>query len=63
MEEVGRARKNAIESVQPCHRKITFTVPKKFIITEEPAKPEQFVDLGTVNLQSVFEDEGRECIF
>jgi len=49
--------------IQPCHRKITLTVPKKAIITEDPPKAEQWVDVGTINLQSVFEEEGRDCIF
>jgi len=46
----------------PCHRKIKFLIPKKFIIGEEP-KPNEWLDIGTVNLQSTFEDEKRECIF
>jgi hypothetical protein len=46
----------------PCHRRIKMTIPKKFIINEEP-KATDWVDMGTVNLQSIFEDEQRECIF
>ncbi|KAI1719964.1 transthyretin-like family domain-containing protein [Ditylenchus destructor] len=45
----------------PCHRKITFKIPQKFIVGEP--KPEEWVDIGQINLQSVFEDENRDCIF
>uniref|UniRef100_A0A0R3RID5 Transthyretin-like family protein n=1 Tax=Elaeophora elaphi TaxID=1147741 RepID=A0A0R3RID5_9BILA len=46
--------------LHPCQRKITFKIPKKFIHTGEP-KPEQWIDIGTLNLQGHFEEEGREC--
>ncbi|CAK5081836.1 unnamed protein product [Meloidogyne enterolobii] len=46
----------------PCHRKIKFLIPKKFIIGEEP-KLNEWLDIGIINLQSTFEDEKRECIF
>ncbi|KAI1727576.1 transthyretin-like family domain-containing protein [Ditylenchus destructor] len=47
---------------KPCHRKITFKIPQKFIVGDEP-KPEEWVDIGQINLQSVFENENRDCIF
>ncbi|KAK6103349.1 Transthyretin-like family protein [Brugia pahangi] len=45
----------------PCQRKITFKIPKKFIHNGEP-KSEQWIDIGVLNLQGHFEDEGRECL-
>ncbi|KAH7727441.1 Transthyretin-like family protein [Aphelenchoides avenae] len=49
------------DGATPCHRKLKFTLPKKFIIGEEP-KPDQWIDVGVINLQSTFEEEKRECI-
>jgi len=46
----------------PCHRKIKLVINQKFIIGEDP-KPEDWVDVGTINLQSVFDNEKRDCIF
>ncbi|EFO20180.1 hypothetical protein LOAG_08310 [Loa loa] len=50
------------DGLTPCQRKIAFHIPKKFIHNGEP-KPEQWIDIGILNLQGHFEDEGRECIF
>jgi len=45
----------------PCLRKIKLTIPKKFIIKEEPTES-NWVDIGVINLQSTFAEEKRECI-
>uniref|UniRef100_A0A915PN31 Transthyretin/hydroxyisourate hydrolase domain-containing protein n=1 Tax=Setaria digitata TaxID=48799 RepID=A0A915PN31_9BILA len=49
------------DGLTPCQRKITFKIPKKFIHNGAP-KPEQWVDIGILNLQGHFEEEGRECV-
>ncbi|VDK46866.1 unnamed protein product [Anisakis simplex] len=51
---------DCLDGLTPCQRKITFTIPKKFIHTGNPT-PEQWVDIGVLNLQAQFEMEGREC--
>ncbi|EYB87905.1 hypothetical protein Y032_0255g324 [Ancylostoma ceylanicum] len=45
----------------PCSRKIKFTIPKKFIHNGNPT-PEQWIDIGVINLEGAFDDEGRECV-
>ncbi|CAD6197730.1 unnamed protein product [Caenorhabditis auriculariae] len=45
----------------PCSRKLKFLIPKKFIHGGDPT-PEQWVDIGVLNLEGAFEDEGRECV-
>ncbi|KAE9418405.1 hypothetical protein Angca_009621 [Angiostrongylus cantonensis] len=45
----------------PCSRKIKLVIPKKFIHNGNPTA-EQWIDLGTFNLEGAFDDEGRECI-
>ena len=45
----------------PCQRKIKFVIPQKFIIGDVP-KDDQWVDFGTINLESTFAEEKRECI-
>ncbi|ETN68900.1 Transthyretin-like family protein [Necator americanus] len=46
---------------EPCSRKIKFTIPKKFIHNGNPT-PEQWIDIGVINLEGAFDDEGRECV-
>ncbi|OZC11770.1 Transthyretin-like family protein [Onchocerca flexuosa] len=48
------------DGLTPCQRKITFKIPKKFIHSGVP-KPEQWIDIGVLNLQGYFEEEEREC--
>uniref|UniRef100_A0AC35FZE4 Uncharacterized protein n=1 Tax=Panagrolaimus sp. PS1159 TaxID=55785 RepID=A0AC35FZE4_9BILA len=45
----------------PCQRKVKFIIPQKFIISDAP-KDDQWVDFGTINLESTFAEEKRECI-
>ncbi|KAK6023345.1 hypothetical protein OSTOST_10871, partial [Ostertagia ostertagi] len=45
----------------PCSRKLKFVIPKKFIHNGNPA-PEQWLDIGVINLEGAFDDEGRECV-
>ncbi|CAI5440764.1 unnamed protein product [Caenorhabditis angaria] len=45
----------------PCSRKIRFTIPKKFIHGGTPTE-DQWIDIGTINLEGTFDNEGRECI-
>ncbi|KAL3994002.1 Transthyretin-like family protein [Acanthocheilonema viteae] len=49
------------DGLTPCLRKITYRIPKKFIHNGEP-KPEQWIDIGVLNLQGHFEEEERECL-
>uniref|UniRef100_A0AC35U5I2 Transthyretin-like family protein n=1 Tax=Rhabditophanes sp. KR3021 TaxID=114890 RepID=A0AC35U5I2_9BILA len=46
---------------QPCQRKTKLVFPKKYIISGEP-EPENWVDIGVLNLEGSFDDEKRECI-
>jgi len=50
------------DGATPCQRKIKMSIPKKFIVTEEQPSADKWIDVGTINLQSTFEDEKRECI-
>uniref|UniRef100_A0A7E4WBJ6 Transthyretin-like family protein n=1 Tax=Panagrellus redivivus TaxID=6233 RepID=A0A7E4WBJ6_PANRE len=45
----------------PCLRKVKLIIPQKFIIGAEPTA-DQWVDFGTINLESTFAEEKRECI-
>ncbi|VDD89838.1 unnamed protein product [Enterobius vermicularis] len=45
----------------PCQRKLTFVIPKKFIHNGTP-RPEQWVDIGVLNLEGQFDHEDRECV-
>ncbi|KHJ91812.1 Transthyretin-like family protein [Oesophagostomum dentatum] len=45
----------------PCSRKIKFVIPKKFIHNGNPT-PEQWIDIGVINLEGAFDDEKRECV-
>ncbi|KAI6183982.1 Transthyretin-like protein 46 [Aphelenchoides bicaudatus] len=49
------------DQATPCQRKFKLTVPKKYIISNDPTEKD-WVDIGTINLQSTFHDEKRECI-
>ncbi|PAV67590.1 hypothetical protein WR25_02335 [Diploscapter pachys] len=44
----------------PCRRKLKFTIPKSFIHNGEP-NAEQWLDIGTLNLEGTFDKEEREC--
>ena len=46
----------------PCQRKVKFVIPQKFIIGDPPKDESQWVDFGTINLESTFAEEKRECI-
>lgn len=46
---------------QPCQKKITLRIPKKFIHNGEPTA-EQWIDIGVLNLESTFAVEERECL-
>ncbi|KAK5972565.1 Transthyretin protein 5 [Trichostrongylus colubriformis] len=45
----------------PCSRKLKFIIPKKFIHNGNPS-PDQWLDIGTINLEGSFDAEGRECV-
>ncbi|CAI4223670.1 unnamed protein product [Auanema sp. JU1783] len=49
------------DETEPCLRKLKFVIPKSFIHDGEP-KPEQWIDIGTLNLEGTFGEEKRECI-
>ncbi|VDO71094.1 unnamed protein product [Heligmosomoides polygyrus] len=50
-----------LDEQTPCSRKLKFVIPKKFIHNGNPT-PEQWIDLGVINLEGAFDDEGRECV-
>nr|CDJ90783.1 Transthyretin domain containing protein [Haemonchus contortus] len=52
---------DCLDEQHPCLRKMKFVIPKKFIHNGDP-KPEQWVDIGVLNLEGSFDNEGRECI-
>ncbi|PIO71291.1 Transthyretin-like family protein [Teladorsagia circumcincta] len=43
-----------------CSRKLKFIIPKKFIHNGNPS-PEQWLDIGVINLEGTFDQEEREC--
>nr|CDJ90784.1 Transthyretin domain containing protein [Haemonchus contortus] len=45
----------------PCSRKLKFVIPKKFIHNGNP-RPEQWLDIGSINLEGAFDQETRECM-
>ncbi|KAK6023346.1 Transthyretin-like family protein [Ostertagia ostertagi] len=52
---------DCLDEKNPCLRKMRFVIPKKFIHNGNP-KPEQWVDIGVLNLEGAFDKEGRECL-
>uniref|UniRef100_A0A1I7YQV6 Transthyretin-like family protein n=1 Tax=Steinernema glaseri TaxID=37863 RepID=A0A1I7YQV6_9BILA len=52
---------DCLDGQTPCQRKVKLTIPKKFIHGGTP-KPEEWIDIGIINLQGSFENEGRECV-
>uniref|UniRef100_A0A7I4Y6X7 Transthyretin-like family protein n=1 Tax=Haemonchus contortus TaxID=6289 RepID=A0A7I4Y6X7_HAECO len=50
-----------LDEQTPCSRKLRFDIPKKFIHNGNPT-PEQWLDIGVLNLEGAFDQEGRECV-
>ncbi|VDN08558.1 unnamed protein product [Thelazia callipaeda] len=48
------------DRIMPCQRKIEFKIPKSYVNTGK--RVENFFDIGTVNMQIIFEKESRDCI-
>uniref|UniRef100_A0A7E4URY2 Transthyretin-like family protein n=1 Tax=Panagrellus redivivus TaxID=6233 RepID=A0A7E4URY2_PANRE len=46
--------------INPCRRKVTFEIPKKFIASGPNVV--QWYDLGSINLNTKFPGEERDCI-
>uniref|UniRef100_A0A915EHD3 Uncharacterized protein n=1 Tax=Ditylenchus dipsaci TaxID=166011 RepID=A0A915EHD3_9BILA len=47
------------DGIMPCQRKVTFTVPDAYVTNG--ATPSKFFDIGTINMQIVFQSEERDC--
>ncbi|VDO52146.1 unnamed protein product [Haemonchus placei] len=58
-QEMCKATEAAI--LWPCSRKLKFVIPKKFIHNGNP-RPEQWLDIGSINLEGAFDQETRECM-
>ncbi|CAK5028973.1 unnamed protein product [Meloidogyne enterolobii] len=48
------------DGIMPCQRKVTFNIPDSFVTNG--AVPSKFFNIGTINMQIVFENEARSCI-
>uniref|UniRef100_A0A7E4V9V3 Transthyretin-like family protein n=1 Tax=Panagrellus redivivus TaxID=6233 RepID=A0A7E4V9V3_PANRE len=48
------------DGLMPCQRKVSFTIPDKYI--ESGSHPTKIFDIGTVNMQIIFEGEERDCL-
>uniref|UniRef100_A0A183BPN6 Transmembrane protein n=1 Tax=Globodera pallida TaxID=36090 RepID=A0A183BPN6_GLOPA len=48
------------DGVMPCQRKVTFNIPDSYVTAG--AVPAKFFDIGTVNMQIIFDHEERSCI-
>ncbi|KHJ95279.1 Transthyretin-like family protein [Oesophagostomum dentatum] len=60
-EEIPEFERYRFHLPEPCSRKIKFVIPKKFIHNGNPT-PEQWIDIGVINLEGAFDDEKRECV-
>uniref|UniRef100_A0AC34R187 Transthyretin-like protein n=1 Tax=Panagrolaimus sp. JU765 TaxID=591449 RepID=A0AC34R187_9BILA len=47
------------QGYNPCKRKVTFKIPSQYI--NSGSQVGQWFDLGTLNLNTKFPDESREC--
>ena len=48
------------DGIMPCQRKVSFNIPDSYI--SSGSKPSQIFDIGTVNMQIIFEKEERDCL-
>lgn len=48
------------DGIMPCQRKVTFNVPDSYVTSG--GTPEKFFDIGSINMQIIFEKEERSCI-
>ncbi|KAL3102055.1 hypothetical protein niasHS_003464 [Heterodera schachtii] len=48
------------DGMMPCQRKVTFNIPDSYVTSG--AVPAKFFDIGTVNMQIIFDHEERSCI-
>ncbi|VDM65831.1 unnamed protein product [Strongylus vulgaris] len=46
--------------LQPGSRKVTFALPSKYVTNAK--QPKTVMDIGTINLELIFQEEGREFI-
>ncbi|KHN75277.1 Transthyretin-like protein 46 [Toxocara canis] len=47
------------DELKPCKRKVRFKVPDKFISNGKTVM--KWFELGEINMEAVYEDEGRSC--
>ncbi|VDN95158.1 unnamed protein product, partial [Brugia pahangi] len=48
------------DQIMPCQRKIAFEIPSSYV--SSGTQVEKFFDIGTINMQIIFEKESRDCI-
>uniref|UniRef100_A0A915CJY4 Transthyretin-like protein 5 n=1 Tax=Parascaris univalens TaxID=6257 RepID=A0A915CJY4_PARUN len=48
------------DGIMPCQRKVAFEIPDSYVNNGEKAA--KFFDIGTINMQIIFERETRDCL-
>jgi hypothetical protein len=48
------------DGIMPCQRKVSFNIPDSYV--NSGSKPTQMFDIGTVNMQIIFDKEERDCL-
>uniref|UniRef100_A0A914PM05 Transthyretin-like family protein n=2 Tax=Panagrolaimus TaxID=55784 RepID=A0A914PM05_9BILA len=48
------------DGIMPCQRKVAFNIPDAFV--SSGSRPTKMFDIGTVNMQIIFEKEERDCL-
>ncbi|KHN72906.1 Transthyretin-like protein 46 [Toxocara canis] len=48
------------DGIMPCQRKVAFEIPDSYVNSGE--KVTKFFDIGTINMQIIFEKESRDCL-
>lgn len=50
----------SLDGIMPCQRKVAFNIPDAYV--SSGSKPTRMFDIGTVNMQIIFEKEERDCL-
>ncbi|VDK50421.1 unnamed protein product [Anisakis simplex] len=48
------------DGIMPCQREVSFEIPDSYVQSGEKVK--KFFNIGTINMQIIFERESRDCI-
>lgn len=51
---------NCNDGLTPCDRKVSFTIPDSYVASG--STPTRIFDIGTVNMEIIFEGEERDCL-